>query len=110
MDGRGGARRDRRGLVTRLRGADAVAHVQDLAETDLLMAPDFAAHQAGPAAAAAALGLPAPRAWHLDSTRPDAPRARALTEEVARVVHFLAADASSYITGQVWGVNGGLDM
>ena len=31
-------------------------------------------------------------------------------EEVARVLHFLAADASSYITGQVWGVNGGLDM
>lgn len=31
-------------------------------------------------------------------------------EEVARVVHFIAADASSYITGQVWGVNGGLDM
>jgi acetoacetyl-CoA reductase/3-oxoacyl-[acyl-carrier protein] reductase len=31
-------------------------------------------------------------------------------EEVARVVHFLAADASSYITGQIWGVNGGMDM
>src|SRR6201988_3295978 len=31
-------------------------------------------------------------------------------EEVARVVHFLAADASSYITGQVWSVHGGLDM
>jgi NAD(P)-dependent dehydrogenase (short-subunit alcohol dehydrogenase family) len=31
-------------------------------------------------------------------------------DEVARVVHFLAADASGYITGQVWGVNGGLDM
>jgi len=31
-------------------------------------------------------------------------------EEVARVVHFLAADAASYITGQVWGVNGGMDM
>ncbi len=31
-------------------------------------------------------------------------------EEIARVVHFLAADDSSYITGQVWGVNGGLDM
>ncbi len=31
-------------------------------------------------------------------------------EEVARVVHFLAADASAYITGQVWGVNGGLEM
>jgi len=31
-------------------------------------------------------------------------------DEIARVVHFLAADASAYITGQVWGVNGGLDM
>lgn len=31
-------------------------------------------------------------------------------QEIARVVHFLAADASGYITGQVWGVNGGLDM
>jgi NAD(P)-dependent dehydrogenase (short-subunit alcohol dehydrogenase family) len=31
-------------------------------------------------------------------------------EEIARVVAFLAADASSYITGQVWAVNGGLDM
>jgi NAD(P)-dependent dehydrogenase (short-subunit alcohol dehydrogenase family) len=31
-------------------------------------------------------------------------------EEVARIVGFLAADESSYITGQVWGVNGGMDM
>ena len=31
-------------------------------------------------------------------------------EEVARTVGFLAADDSSYITGQVWGVNGGMDM
>ena len=31
-------------------------------------------------------------------------------EEIARVVHFLASDASGYITGQVWGVNGGMDM
>ena len=31
-------------------------------------------------------------------------------EEVARVVHFLGTDASSYITGQVWAVNGGQEM
>ena len=31
-------------------------------------------------------------------------------EEIARVICFLAADASSYITGQIWAVNGGLDM
>jgi NAD(P)-dependent dehydrogenase (short-subunit alcohol dehydrogenase family) len=31
-------------------------------------------------------------------------------EEIARVVAFLAADESSYVTGQVWSVNGGMDM
>ncbi len=31
-------------------------------------------------------------------------------EDIARVVAFLAADDSSYITGQIWAVNGGLDM
>ena len=31
-------------------------------------------------------------------------------DEIARVVHFICADASSYITGQVFGVNGGMDM
>ena len=31
-------------------------------------------------------------------------------EEIARVVGFLAADESSYITGQIWAVNGGLDV
>ncbi|HUY50139.1 MAG TPA: 3-oxoacyl-ACP reductase FabG [Streptosporangiaceae bacterium] len=31
-------------------------------------------------------------------------------EEIARVVCFLAADESAYVTGQIWAVNGGLDM
>jgi NAD(P)-dependent dehydrogenase (short-subunit alcohol dehydrogenase family) len=31
-------------------------------------------------------------------------------EEIGRVAAFLAADESSYITGQIWAVNGGLDM
>ncbi|GGG48580.1 beta-ketoacyl-ACP reductase [Kocuria dechangensis] len=31
-------------------------------------------------------------------------------EEIARAVHFLAADESSFITGQVLSVNGGMDM
>ena len=47
----------------------------------------------------------------LDSIRAKIPLGRlGQPDEIARVVHFLAADASSYITGQVWGVNGGLDM
>lgn len=30
--------------------------------------------------------------------------------EVSRVVQFLCEDESSFITGQIWGVNGGMDM
>jgi NAD(P)-dependent dehydrogenase (short-subunit alcohol dehydrogenase family) len=45
----------------------------------------------------------------LDGIRKQIPIGRlGKPEEVARVVHFLCADASSYITGQVWAVNGGL--
>ena len=47
----------------------------------------------------------------LDRVRSQVPVKRlGRAEEVARVVHFLASDASSYITGQVWAVNGGMDM
>jgi acetoacetyl-CoA reductase/3-oxoacyl-[acyl-carrier protein] reductase len=47
----------------------------------------------------------------LDRIRSQVPLRRLGTpEEVARVVHFLAADGSGYITGQIWHVNGGLDM
>ncbi len=47
----------------------------------------------------------------LDKIRAQIPLGRlGRPEEVARVVHFLSADASSYITGQVWAVNGGQEM
>jgi NAD(P)-dependent dehydrogenase (short-subunit alcohol dehydrogenase family) len=47
----------------------------------------------------------------LDKIRAQIPLRRlGKPEEVARVVHFLCADASSYITGQVWAVNGGQEM
>jgi NAD(P)-dependent dehydrogenase (short-subunit alcohol dehydrogenase family) len=47
----------------------------------------------------------------LDGIRKQVPLGRlGRPEEVARVVHFLAADASGYVTGQVWAVNGGQDM
>jgi NAD(P)-dependent dehydrogenase (short-subunit alcohol dehydrogenase family) len=31
-------------------------------------------------------------------------------DEIARIVHFLVADQSSFITGAVWPANGGMDM
>jgi acetoacetyl-CoA reductase/3-oxoacyl-[acyl-carrier protein] reductase len=47
----------------------------------------------------------------LDRVRAQIPLGRlGRPEEVARVVCFLAADQSAYITGQVWAVNGGMDM
>jgi NAD(P)-dependent dehydrogenase (short-subunit alcohol dehydrogenase family) len=52
--------------------------------------------------------VPAPVLSRLTAQIPSARLGR--PEEIARVVHILAADASSYITGQVWGVNGGMDM
>jgi NAD(P)-dependent dehydrogenase (short-subunit alcohol dehydrogenase family) len=47
----------------------------------------------------------------LDNIKAQIPLKRlARPDEIARVVHFLAADHSAYITGAVWGINGGQDM
>ena len=81
---------DRAGLESRIRAADGFVLSQDLAETDLLLAMDYAAHEAGFAAARAALGLAPAALYHLDATRPETPRARLLSEEIARVVRARA--------------------
>ncbi|MFC3570880.1 cobaltochelatase subunit CobN [Paracoccus simplex] len=76
----------------RLARADAFVHAQDLPESDLLLAGDYAAHEAGFAAAMARIGAPAPALYHLDATRPGQPRARSLAEEIARVIRSRAAN------------------
>ena len=91
---------DRAGIEARLRRADAFVHVQDLPETDLLLAADYPAHEAGAAAAAASLGSAFASLYHLDATRPDAPRTRSLTEEIARVVRSRAANPT-WIAGMM---------
>ena len=87
----GAMRPDRAGIEARLSAADAFVHTQDLPETDLLLAADYAAHEAGIAAAAARLGTTV-ELYHLDATRPDQPRARKLTEEISRAVRVRAAN------------------
>ena len=82
--------RDDAGIAERVAGADAFVHLQDLPETDILLAEDYATHEAGFAAAQAVTGGKA-ALYHLDVTDPERPRARGLTEEVARVVHARAA-------------------
>ncbi|MET3911844.1 cobaltochelatase CobN [Bradyrhizobium sp. S3.3.6] len=91
---------DRAGIEQRLASADAFVHLQDLPETDLLLAADYAAHEAGIAAAAAHLGAAGPSLYHLDTTRLDEPHARTLTEEISRVVRARAANPA-WIAGMM---------
>lgn len=92
IDATGAVQPARAALEAQVKGADGFVHVQDLAETDLLLASDYAAHEGGFAAAVARLGGDAPKLYHLDATRPDDPRARTLPEEIARVVRARAAN------------------
>ncbi len=82
---------DPTGFAARVAGADALVHLQDHAETDLLDGLDAAAFQGGFASAAALLGS-TPALYHADTSKPDAPRLRRLAEEVARVVRGRAAN------------------
>ncbi|WP_068302726.1 cobaltochelatase subunit CobN [Pararhodobacter sp. CCB-MM2] len=82
---------DAEGLKARVRHADAFVHLQDLPETDLLLAADYAAHEAGFAAAQKITGGKA-ALYHLDARDPSKPAARTLTEELARVVRARAAN------------------
>ncbi|MFK7877679.1 MAG: cobaltochelatase subunit CobN [Paracoccaceae bacterium] len=85
------ATQDSAGIRARVAATDGFVHLQDLPETDLLLAHDYATHEAGFAAAQAVTGGQA-ALYHLDMTNPDQPRARALGEELARVVQARAAN------------------
>ena len=84
-------RPDPDGLRARVAQADTFVHAQDLPETDILLAQDYATHEAGFAAAQTVTGGQA-RLYHLDNTDPLSPRARPQAEEIARVVRARAAN------------------
>ena len=56
------------------------------------------------------MGLNAPPLYHLDSTRPEAPRARLLGEEIARVVRARAANPAWVAGMQRHGFRGGAEL
>jgi cobaltochelatase CobN len=72
-------------FADRVAAADALIHPQDDRERDLLDGDGVADFAGGFAAAAAQMGR-APALYHLDTSRPDAPRARTLEEEIVRIV------------------------
>jgi hypothetical protein len=97
-------------LRERVGQADAYVHVQDLEETDLLLAADYAAHEGGFAAAQAAVGANRAALYHLDSHDPARPVARPLPEEIARVVRARAAHPG-WIAGMMrHGFRGGAEL
>ncbi|BCA61501.1 cobalamin biosynthesis protein CobN [Sphingomonas sp. HMP9] len=100
---------DPTGIRNRVAAADAFVHVQDLPETDLLLAADYAAHEAGFAAAQSVAGGRA-SLYHLDARNPDHAKARPLGEEIARVVHARAANPS-WVDGMMrHGFRGGAEI
>jgi cobaltochelatase CobN len=110
IDAKGEAHHARAALEDRVRAADGFAHVQDLVESDVLLASDYAAHEGGFAAALARLGTEAPAMYHLDSTRPDRPQARTLGEEIARVVRARAANPDWASAMMRHGFRGGAEI
>ncbi len=92
INAKGESHQNRAALEARLHKADGFAHIQDLAESDVLLASDYASHEGGFAAAMAHLGAAKPAMYHVDSTRLDAPKARSMPEEIARVVRARAAN------------------
>ncbi|MGH1464903.1 MAG: cobaltochelatase subunit CobN [Cognatishimia sp.] len=102
-------RQDSGGIEDRVAQADSFVHLQDMPETDILLAADYASHEAGFAAAQSVTGGKA-ALYHLDSTQPDRPRARALDEEVARVVHARATNPD-WLAGMMrHGFRGGAEI
>lgn len=100
---------DAQGLRDRVAETDAFVHLQDLPETDLLLAADYAAHEAGFAAARAIVGVPV-ALYHLDHRDPARPAARTLTEELARVVRARAAHPG-WVAGMMrHGFRGGAEL
>lgn len=94
----------------RVKTADAFVHVQDHSEIDVLTGGDFAAHEGGFAAAAAALGNDDVALYHGDTAAPETPRVRTLQEECARVIHGRAAN-TRWIEGQMrHGFRGGAEI
>ena len=98
-DGEGEAREASAEFRTRVAGAEAFVHVQDLPGQDALDADAVAEHEGGFAAAAAETGAN-PALYHLDSTAAQAPKIRTLAQEIARALRGRAANPR-WLQGQM---------
>jgi cobaltochelatase CobN len=79
-------------LTRRLAAAELVVHVQDNREHDLLDSDDYWQFEGGLAVAVRTAGGAQPEILHLDTSRPERPRACRLQEEIGRIVRGRAAN------------------
>jgi cobaltochelatase CobN len=86
-------------FAERVATAEALIHVQDHDEQDILDADAVIDHEGGFAAAAQMLGNDAP-VYHVETARPGAIKVHTLSEEVARVVRARAGNPR-WIAGQM---------
>jgi cobaltochelatase CobN len=86
-------------FAERVATADALIHVQDQDEQDILDADAVIDHEGGFAAAAQILGNDAP-VYHVETARPGAINVRSLAQEIARVVRARASNPR-WIAGQM---------
>jgi cobaltochelatase CobN len=98
-DGEGEAREAAAEFRTKVAGAEAFVHAQDLPGQDALDADAFAEHEGGFAAAAAETGAN-PALYHLDSTIPGVTKIRTLGQEIARSLRGRAANPR-WLQGQM---------
>ena len=86
-------------FTERVAAADALIHVQDQDEQDILDADAIVDHEGGFAAAAQMLGNDA-AIYHIESARPGALKARTLQQQIALVVRARASNPR-WIAGQM---------
>ena len=103
------AYQDKKGLKDRITKADSFVHLQDMPETDLLLSADYAAHEAGFAAAKKFIGGSV-SLYHLDNTDPKNPTSRTLAEEIARVVYARACNPNWLIGMKRHGFRGAAEI
>ena len=97
-------------FAQRLTGVEAVLHNQDNAEHDILDSDNYYQFEGGLAATIKHLTGKRAVVWHNDHSRPEAPKVRALDEEIARIVRARVVNPK-WISGIMrHGYKGGFEL
>ena len=109
-DNTGSIQRNRQGIEQRVQEAEGFVHIQDLRESDILLASDYASHQAGIMAARTLVSdAPLPN-YHIDHSQAGTPKVRGLSEEIARVVYARASHSGWINSMMAHGFRGGAEL